>query len=183
MLRKIVLGMGAAGVSLAMLPLLAAFEAHVVNVTARIENALNVPVREITFGTVFPQEKLDQFFNVSLSQSFRDEDRVDDVDYFIRQKPKCWNGNEQQPVFGQVTHNADGTFSCVDEGLTILPLLCPYLSKHEVSEDGTAQENDEQPGISAFHGPIDASAWTLAVAKLWDVQGHLAKAQQDFDDR
>ena len=193
MLRKIVLGMGAAGVSLAMLPLLAAFEAHVVNVTARIENALNVPVREITFGTVFPQEKLDQFFNVSLSQSFQEADRVDDVDYFIRQKPKCGlpipnTDPVEYSAFGQVTEGIveeEKEFYCKDDGYVLLPLLCPYLSKHEVSEDGTAPngENDEQPGISAFHGPITVEDWTLNVAKEWDVQGHLAKAQNDLSDR
>lgn len=194
MLRKVVLGVGAAGMSLAMLPLLAAFEAHVVNVTARIENALLVPVRELTFGTVFPQEKLDKFFDVRLSQSFQDEDRVDDVDYFIRQKPKCGVLNDVSPFepkylgFTQATHNPDGSFSCPLHS-ELLPLLCPYLSKHEVTGDGAndtepggATENDGE-GLAAFHGPIDASAWTLAVAKLWDVKGHLAKSQQDFDDR
>ena len=40
MKKKIVLGLAAAGTALAMLPMLAAFEAHVINVTARIENAL-----------------------------------------------------------------------------------------------------------------------------------------------
>ena len=167
--------------AVAMLPLIAAFEAHVVNVTARIENALNVSVKSIDFGTVFPQEKLDQTFNVLLSQSFRDEDRVDDVDYFIRQKPKCWDGNEKSPTFGQVAHNEDGSFQCVDANFTMLPLLCPYLSKNEVSSDGLVTENDGA-GLSAFHGPIATSSWTLAVAKQWDVKGHLAKAQQDYDD-
>src|SRR3989338_7252207 len=114
-----------------MLPLFAAFEAHVINVTARIENALFVPVKSINFGTVFPQEKLDKFFDVQLSQSFRDESRVDDVDFFIRQKPKCWNGNETAPEFSQVTEDGNGGFKCKNEAHTMLPLLCPYLSKHE----------------------------------------------------
>jgi len=51
----------------------AAFEAHVVNVTAKIENALSVPIKEIKFGTVFPQEKLDQSFDVTLSGSFLEQ--------------------------------------------------------------------------------------------------------------
>src|SRR3989338_10810726 len=69
-MKKLLLGLAAAGTALAMVPLFAAFEAHVINVTARIENALNVPIQELTFGTVFPQEKLDREFDVNLSDSF-----------------------------------------------------------------------------------------------------------------
>ena len=68
---------------------MSAFEAHVINVTAKIENALSVPIDEIAFGTVFPQEQLNADLNIGLSESFMDEDRVDDVNYMIRQKPKC----------------------------------------------------------------------------------------------
>src|SRR3989344_2903050 len=89
MKKKIVLGLAATGTALAMLPMLAAFEAHVINVTARIENALRVNTEPIRFGTVFPQEHLNKSLRVALSQSFQDEGRVDDVKYFIRQKPKC----------------------------------------------------------------------------------------------
>ncbi len=39
---------------------MSAFEAHVINVTAKIENALSVTPDEIEFGTVFPQEQLDR---------------------------------------------------------------------------------------------------------------------------
>ena len=47
-----------------------AYEAHIVNVTATIENAMSVPVSALDFGNVFPQEKLDQTFNMSLSDAF-----------------------------------------------------------------------------------------------------------------
>src|SRR3989344_8596081 len=89
MKKKIILGLAAAGTAMALIPLFAAFEAHVINVTARIENALNVPIKFLDFGTVFPQEYLVKDVTVNLSQSFLDEGRVDDVEYFIRQKPKC----------------------------------------------------------------------------------------------
>lgn len=78
-MKKVLLAIGTLATVLAVIPLFAAFEAHVVNVTARIENALFVPIKSIDFGTVFPQEKLDKTFDVSLSQSFQDETRVDDV--------------------------------------------------------------------------------------------------------
>src|SRR3990167_3363739 len=72
-MKKLLLGLAAAGTALAMVPLFAAFEAHVINVTARIENALNVPLQELTFGTVFPQEMLDREFDVRLSDSFLEQ--------------------------------------------------------------------------------------------------------------
>src|SRR3989344_4620924 len=131
-MKKILLALGAAGITLALIPMFAAFEAHVVNVTATIENALNVPIKSIDFGTVFPQEKLDEFFDVSLSQSFQDEGRVDDVEYIIRQKPKCQlvsQNSVELPPFGTVVEDEQGNFHCADEEhYDMLPLLCPYLS-------------------------------------------------------
>ena len=87
--RKILLGLSGVVVAFSSLPLFAAFEAHVINVTAKIENALTVDTTPIEYGTVFPQEQLDRYVTVALSQSFQDEQRVDDVSYVIRQKPKC----------------------------------------------------------------------------------------------
>src|SRR3989339_809521 len=72
-MKKILLSTGAITAVLVGASMFAAFEAHVVNVTAKIENALFVPIKELKFGTVFPQEKLDQTFNVSLSNSFQEQ--------------------------------------------------------------------------------------------------------------
>src|SRR3990167_3110067 len=90
MKSKIIIGIAIAAVSLATLPLLAAFEAHVVNVTARIENALFVHPQSIEYGTVFPQEHLWSDFFLTFSQSFSEtsQTRVGKVDYVIKQKPK-----------------------------------------------------------------------------------------------
>ncbi len=187
-MKKILIGGAALGAVLIAMPMFAAFEAHVVNVTATIENALSVDVKEIEFGTVFPQEALDKTFGIALSGSFRAEDRVDDVDYFLRQKPKCGLPIPQtDPIkystFGQVTEDGKGNFVCKDEGYALLPLLCPYLSKHEITDDGIAPEGENDgDGLSAFHGPITLEDWTLPVAKSLDVLGHLAKEQEDFND-
>src|SRR3989344_6316692 len=176
--NKIVLGIAASGTALALIPMFAAFEAHVINVTATIENALSVPVEAegLTFGTVFPQEELDIPFDMTLSKSFIEENRVDQVSYTIRQKPKCalneagvafnagnTNPETELPQFGLVTED-DGTFICEDQvNYYILPLLCPFISKHETTTDGDG-ENDVQTGtpsatapyvsngINAFHG-------------------------------
>ena len=346
-MKKLLLGLAAAGTALAMVPLFAAFEAHVINVTARIENALNVPIQELTFGTVFPQEMLDREFDVRLSDSFLEQanptgnlilnggfetpdvptggwaiypdasltswtvesgagleiqdhaagdphggnqlaeldsnnssvisqtvstvggrsyqlrfwysprpnrpagdntigaivqvvsnnsllvndiigaaaaggsntswseyvynfvavdgstkikfsdmgtnnsyggylddislvgsGRVSTVNYVIRQKPKCVD-NENSDVHPQVGEDGQGNFVCPD-GSTIMPLLCPYLSKHEVSSDGIVSENDG-PGINAFHG--DPNNWTMATTLATQVSGELSALVQDIADR
>src|SRR3989344_4127588 len=88
-MKKILLSLGALAAVMIALPMFSAFEAHVINVTAKIENALSVPLKSINFGTVFPQEHLDKPLDIRLSGSFMEADRVDDVEYIIRQKPKC----------------------------------------------------------------------------------------------
>lgn len=137
---------------------MAAFEAHVINVTARIENALSVTPDEIMFGSVFPQEKLYRNLNIALSNSFLEEDRVDDVKYVIKQKPKCVDGQGVYAAVDPATHECPG-------GTTALPSLCEYLSK----TPDAAPENDS--GVPAFHDPSQSYAL-----------GYLAKSAQDLED-
>ena len=197
-MKKVLFGLGALAIALAVIPMFAAFEAHVINVTAKIENALSVPTEHIIFGTVFPQERLEKPLGISLSQSFRDENRVDDVDYIIRQKPKCGvtTLDGQKLVEGStktghvVVGDNPATPSVVEEYWIdcgdapvqfdptthmygVLPNLCPYISKHP----------DERPKndgkLNSFHPPFQIIngkvVWT-------DTGGHLAKGQQDLED-
>lgn len=200
-MKKILLSLGALGVTMALVPLFAAFEAHVVNVTAKIENALTVPVKVIDYGTVFPQEYLVRDLGVSLSQSFIDEERVDDVQYFIRQKPKCAitsnngtsyddtignDGTHSYTTTGHIKFDAAG-LSYVDCGpaprqLTdgevwgVLPNLCPYLSKHKETDEAQILQEVQ---IDAFHQP-----WTIDGSTIdWnDAVGYLTKLGQDISD-
>lgn len=175
------------------MPMFAAWEAHVVNVTATIENALTVPIETegLQFGTVFPQEKLDKTFDISLSNSFSQQSRVNEVIYTIRQKPKCVrndNVTADLPQFGRVTESATttGNFICEDAAnYHMLPLLCPFLSKHELSTDGNNNENDNplnqgQNGIGAFHGL--PGPWTLQTTLSTAVFGQLDKSVGDNSD-
>ena len=88
--KKFLLSLGAIAAVVASVAAFSAFEAHVINVTAHIENALEVNTQPLDFGTVFPQEDLDEEFTILLSNSFMDEyqTRVKDVNYKIVQKPK-----------------------------------------------------------------------------------------------
>lgn len=182
-MKKVLLSFGAVAIAVAVAPMFAAFEAHVVNVTAKIENALQVPIKFLDFGTVFPQEHLEQQMSVSLSQSFLDEGRVDDVQYFIRQKPKCAittdNGQSYDATVGQDgTHLYTGTGHLVLNQETgevtiecgeapreltegeiwgVLPSLCEYISKDGDSEfdrDGEDVDGNDSTTPS-FHQPYE----------------------------
>ena len=162
----IILGIGTAVV---LIPIVAAFEAHVLSVLAQIDNSIIVTPTELKFATVFPQEKLNKVFDISLGQSFSGE-----LDYVVRQKPKCVDSSGNHP---QVLEDQNGNFSC-PQGSTMMPLLCPYLSKHEQTTDGSSGENDGS-GITAFHGlpgPWTASTSidTQTVGKLSTVSGDLS---------
>ncbi len=196
MTKKIALGLVALVAMTAGVVGLSAFEAHVINVTAQIENALKVVTTPIDFGTVFPQEELDKELNVTLSDSFVSENRVDDVEYMIRQKPKCgWTTNDgEEGPFGKtqtgevvVVGTGDEQTTRIDcgddpeKGTDVpedatwgqLPLLCPYLSKHEITTDGTETNNDKD--VSAFHQPWTVVAgnivWTEALGRLSKIAG------------
>lgn len=126
---------------------MSAYEAHVINVTAHIENALAVDTTSIHFGTVFPQEYIDnETFTVNLSSSFKGAERLDDVHYNIIQKPK--------PIWPKLTactqtyvtieearaychDNSDDQDCCYLD-------LCSFLSKLnlEGDEDEGSGEND-----------------------------------------
>jgi hypothetical protein len=87
-MKKILLTLAAVAAIIAGVAGMSAFEAHVINVTAHIENALRVDAEAIEFGTVFPQEYTERTMAVGLSESFLQQDRINDVEYKIVQKPK-----------------------------------------------------------------------------------------------
>ena len=173
---------------------LSAFEAHVINVTAKIENALRVKTTEIDFGTVFPQEHLGKPLEVSLSDSFVAEDRVDDVEYRIRQKPKCAvttvGGTELADLPTATGHvNVDPatgavTIDCgpapenmpTDATWGALPSLCEYISKE--GEDA----NDET--LASFHKPWEVvqDDGGLHAIRWTNTLGRLAKSEGDTTD-
>lgn len=165
MIKKILLGLVAVVVVAGGVAAMSAYEAHIINVTAKIENALSVSTEPIEFGTVFPQEYFEEGLDICLSESFLDEDRADDVHYVIRQKPKPKDVEPDgllKPDFGMyqeggqfygelygytIDNAADRTEYChrmspADAGdpndlyyINCYPVLCPWLSKTKAIED------------------------------------------------
>jgi hypothetical protein len=142
---------------------LSAFEAHVINVTAHIENALSVDLKEISFGTVFPQEYGQKSYWIRLSDSFLKQERVDLVNYKIVQKPKPIDPNDSEWCHNWVEQH--GTFRPIDPGFDLFsnpeylarcyPPLCFYLSK----EPDSNPANDT--GVPAYHKFTDIAYGTL----------------------
>jgi hypothetical protein len=79
---------GTLGIVLAGAAAFSAFEAHIINVTARIDNALSVETGAIEYGPVFPEQYLTENIQVGLSDTFLSAQRDDDVEFVIKQKPK-----------------------------------------------------------------------------------------------
>ena len=186
-MKKIFVGLLTLGAVLVVIPMFAAFEAHVINVTARIENALSVSDAALDFGTVFPQEHLNKQLTVALSESFVDEGRVDDVSYFIRQKPKCALTNEDgTEIIGPTATghiNSDGSIDCgprptdtagqtLSGNWGVLPSLCEYISKESPDENDGDLASFHQPWVVNTDGTID---WT-------DTEGYLSKNDEDESD-
>ncbi len=69
MKRKIIPILGALVLVVSGVAAVSAYEAHLINVTAHVENALSVNTTAIDFGTVFPQEVLKVHRNIALSES------------------------------------------------------------------------------------------------------------------
>lgn len=89
-LKKIPMIFGAAALAVSGIAAVSAFESHVVNVEAHVENALSISTVSHDFGTVFPEEWLTTQIDVNLSDSFKDDQtRVNTVvfDVYVFCKP------------------------------------------------------------------------------------------------
>lgn len=190
MKKKILISLLAVVVIVGGMAALSAWEAHVINVIARIENALSVTPEEIAFGTVFPQEYLTKPLTISMSDSFLAEDRVDDIEYIIAQKPKPRNPEDWQYCLEEWESALDEVMGCFmycyagggnDEYCwhqckdilfnyadpeVCYPPLCPWLSK---MPDGTPEPGNDE-GVMPFEGIFDVA------------YGRLAKSEEDIED-
>ena len=165
MIKKILLTFFAVLLAVGTAATMSAFEAHIINVTARLENALKVvPVTdELDFGTMFPQEYQQRAVWLTTSESFceTNQRRVLNIDYKIVQKPKpIWEQTAECLVSAgkQFEDIEEARFYCHQNPSNLdccYPSLCPYLSK-------TPTDNDPAPytdyGVPAFHDPTATSS-------------------------
>ena len=151
-IKKILASLTLVSVMAVSAAMFAAFEAHVINVTAHIENALTVDTHGIDFGTVFPQEYIDdKEFTVSLSSSFLEEDRVDDVEYKIVQKDKPWTLN-----FGEGDVDAHNrSLLCIDPDTDDLSARC-VISGNVLTITTDGNDVEDLFGTGEIYGDVTA---------------------------
>jgi hypothetical protein len=68
-MKKVILILAAIVLVASGVAAVSAYEAHVINVKAKVENALSVNTSDVNFGTVFPEEWISVHRNVELSDS------------------------------------------------------------------------------------------------------------------
>lgn len=69
-MKKVILGLAGLVMLVSGVAMVSAYEAHIINVTAHVEKALNVDPSSVNFGTVFPEEWFTRNVFVGLSTSF-----------------------------------------------------------------------------------------------------------------
>jgi len=148
-MKKILFGLVAVVVVAGGVAGMSAYEAHVINVTAHVENALTTHSDPLHFGTVFPQEYLERNFTISLSNSFQTSQREDLVRYKIVQKPKC--ECTEDPANTELCPH--GEYAAVDyathlcpENYVMMEDLCEFLSKLP-----TAETPDGESGVPSYY--------------------------------
>ena len=172
MKKKIILGLITVVVVVGGVAALSAYEAHVINITAHIENALKViPPEDMTFGTVFPQEKMIRQLLITTSDSFcsSTQTRVSTINYKIVQKPKP----RRDPMHAQCRLGSNVTLEdhrtyCHEHSEDLLccyPSLCPYLSKTIIDFD---PEPYNDYGVLAFHDPNDPSSIATGIINKYE---------------
>lgn len=166
--RKLLAAAIGVGLAILLIPLFAAFEAHTINVTAHIENALTVSPLKIRFGTVFPEEVLVQTFTVDLSDSFREQNRATDVHYRIVQIEKVWTPESGEPLPNPGT-SMEGRYYD----------LRPYLLKRPIGPS----EGDTETAASLNLLTGDISDTWRVVLRVPPIQGAVGRDWVGFPNQ
>ena len=149
-MRKVVLIFVALLMVLSGVAAVSAYEAHVVDVKAHVENALGVAFLELDFGTVFPQELVEKDLVIGLSESFISENqiRVSDVHYVIG-----WENKSIADHPGALDPDKDGWFEPI----------WPFIGFSKLDSDGNDGIMPDTPGAGWVNQPPD---WCVAWGEL-----------------
>jgi len=161
-MKKVILILAAIVLVASGVAAVSAYEAHVINVKAHVENALNVDTTEVNFGTVFPEEWISVHRSVSLSDSAIDELEEDLVavnfSFFAE-----WKVCEGEEAYWYDEQN--------DEWVGPVDDYCNWMPFLYVGWDINNQADDMTPVGMALAGPPSAQA-ILASGQLTDDSAH-----------
>jgi hypothetical protein len=116
-----------------------AYEAHIINTTSHVENALTLenvgvgPHYTLNFGTVFPQEWITKDFKISMSSSFCawEEHRAVEYDIWVVRKPHPDPSIDFYPWLGDALYiGVDNITGFIEYPEDALPPKGPGHLKH-----------------------------------------------------
>ena len=113
-MKKVLLLVSALLIVFSSVAAVSAYEGHLVNIKAHVENAIGVETYEFDLGTYFPQERVQNELAIGLSESFLAQDKVSTVEYKL-----CW---ELKPIPAELSANV-----CDPDGDGYYSPLNPYL--------------------------------------------------------
>lgn len=158
---------------------MSAYEAHVINVTATIENALAVNSYGIDFGTVFPQENItNQTFNIGLSESFQAAgNRVDTVAYKLVQKPKTFTLG-----FGEGDVDAHNRgLVCVDPDTDNLAARCVIGSNVLTITTDSDKGSEDLFGANETYSDVTAPRMLIPMGGNFNIETMVAANPTGFE--
>jgi hypothetical protein len=129
-----------------------AYEAHIINVTAKVENALDVQTTAIDFGTRFPEEWKKFHRDVSLSDSAIAElgTDADDLEYVEIQAFAEWKENETKTGYtwnGTAWESWPGYWDWMGYFL--------WVGFDPIQDDPATPEIEKTVGMSLVGPPVD----------------------------
>jgi hypothetical protein len=98
-LKKAILIVAALVLVLSGVAAVSAYEGHLINIKAHVENAIAVETYEMDFGAVFPQEELQKQLTFGMSESFCDktQTRLSSISYELYYELKPLEGDAGPP--------------------------------------------------------------------------------------
>lgn len=134
-MKKVLLVLVALVLVLSGVAMVSAYEAHIINVKAHVENAMSVSVSRFYFGTVFPEEFFVKNFNVGTSGSFCSATQggrasmVNTIDYQIWAEWKVKTDPDGVPNSGDETY-----YEWLGEALWLAKAPVPDLEPDGVTD-------------------------------------------------
>ena len=135
-----------------------AYEAHTVNVIAKVENAISVSTNETDFGTVFPEEWISQHFSANLSDSFCEQDRVNTVNISVWAEWKVKDdGVTPYPWLGEAMYiEVNGSQGYIGPNIT-----APFGAQPALDASGAQMQAliDKDPATTLIEDEVTIYVW------------------------
>jgi len=143
-----------------------AYEGHLVDVKAHVENAIGVQTYEFDFGTVFPEDYIEGSIMIGLSNSFVEQDTYSSVYYDLWWEPK--------PIGQHVAVDPDG------DGY--FEPIAPYITVEvDSSAPGAIGAGRIASVLAKWDGPAGTAIVPIGIGSLsWDNEDVCDKIHMNF---